>query len=416
MKIGLLSDVVFSGGAQRVARDVGAGLAGRHHNVRFLSEYDGKPMPGGGGLHYTPIPYTKMWHRARFGPPRPVRRALTFFLSRSWDYILASRRLRTDDVDVWNVHNIHGRRMPVWFPFRLSRTKPVIWTFHDMWPITGGCIYAGASQGFLKNCRICTCEFAVNAEKQGFARAGFALRRSLWKFQHDITIVSPSKWLRDEVGRSASAGHVRVEVIPNGIDISLYRPLDRATCRRKHGIPVDAYVALILAGQANEPRKGLDSAAAIAAEAMRRQKKLIFVVAGRSADSVVDAFPERCIALPYSNEQQTIVEYYNVADLFLSPSLAENFPLTILEAMACGVPVVTFGCGGIPEQIVDGQTGFCVPVGDRTAAVSAILSILDDAAVHARLSSAARQHVEQEFTLEIMIDRYEKLMHGLGRR
>jgi glycosyltransferase involved in cell wall biosynthesis len=413
MKISLLTDVLFSGGAHQVARDVGSGLARRGHAVSLWYEYDGKPEATAvEGVRVAPIPLSKLWFRFRFSLPRQIRYLLAPIIGRPWDYALARRQM-AQKTDIWNVHNIHGKRMPLSLPFYLSQFRPLIWTFHDMWPITGGCAFAGDCDGFTQACHNCGCELVPPATN---APAELATRRSLWRSPHNITIVTPSEWLREEVRRSAVAGHVRVEVIPNGIDPEVFRPIAKDEARRSLGLAEEAHYILVLANQLKERRKGAEYAHAIIQQLLATSPPIRPIYVGHNSDELAGAAPNRAIAFPYTANRATIALYYAAADLFLFTSLAENLPLTILEAMACGTPVVAFACGGVPEEIIEGQTGFIRPVGDVAGVVSAVLSICQDQALATRLGQAAREHLLNHFTLEKMAAGYERLLQKLVRR
>ena len=413
MRISVLTDTLYSGGAQRVELESALGLARRGHKVSLLSEYDNKVVPAPVGVNIGSIPFTRLWFNVRFGPSRRIRYLAAPLLGKAWDYALALHELQKSAPDIWSVHNIHGRRMPISFPFRISLRRPVVWTFHDMWPVTGGCGFALDSDGFTRDCSSCTCDLIPSPGNSHGPADGLTVRRKLWESHHHITIVTPSEWLKREVRRSAVARHVRVEVIPNGIDTKVFTPMDREAVRRELGIPADGVYVLILANRLGERRKGTNFASAIASALLKADKRIRIIYAGNLPEMPGRDDSGRVHYFPYTKDPAMVAKYYAASDFFLFTSTAENFPLTILEAMACGVVVVAFACGGVPEEIIDGETGLINKAGDVEGSIAAVLSLLENNPLAQRIRDNACESVRNRFTLERMAEGYEKLMGRL---
>jgi glycosyltransferase involved in cell wall biosynthesis len=104
---------------------------------------------------------------------------------------------------------------------------------------------------------------------------------------------------------------------------------------------------------------------------------------------------------------------YSAADMFAICSLQDNLPNTVLEAMACGVPVVGHAIGGIPDMVRNGETGFTVPVGDAGALADAICGVLNDRARCVEMGANARRIAEQEYPLDLQARRYAELYKDL---
>ena len=110
--------------------------------------------------------------------------------------------------------------------------------------------------------------------------------------------------------------------------------------------------------------------------------------------------------VPFAEDPATVARYYRAADLYLHPAHAENFPLAILEAMACGVPVVASDAGGIPEIVVEGETGRLFANGDAEALAAAATALLGDSDSRGRMAQAGRERILREFTLDRQVDGY----------
>lgn len=412
MDIGVLTDVLFSGGAQKICLDLAQGLARTGHHVTVYYEYDNKAQVRvKESVELVPFPFSRTWFQVRFKAPRRLRYLLAPVTGKAWDYWLAAHRMGTMPLDLWSIHNIHGRRMPITFPFHLSRHRPVLWTFHDMWPITGGCDFAEGT-GFMEACSACSCQQVPTHGKRLAPNQELRLRNHLWHSDHNIVIITPSSWLRREVERSAVASHVRVEVIHNGVDTDLFRPRNRQEARRQIGVPLEQKYVLVLANQLKSRRKGAEYALAIVTALQNHQESVIPIFVGNGAEEVAATVGGRSYWFPYTTDPAELARYYAATDVFLFTSLAENLPLTIMEAMACGTPVVAFDVGGVAEEIVNGQMGTIRPAGDVAGCVRDILAICQDD-IAAEWGTAARKHVERYFTLDRMATGYERLMHEL---
>ncbi len=162
-------------------------------------------------------------------------------------------------------------------------------------------------------------------------------------------IICPSRWLADRVKESYLKEY-QVEVIPNAVDIEVFKSKNKNTIRKKYGIPIRKKVILCLAADLEDERKGIKyffkSLKYITA------KNWMVVTVGKVIN--YDKIKEIDIEIKqmgYIKDKNEISDVYNIADIFCMSSLDDNFPTTVLEAMACGIPVIGFNVGGIPEQV-----------------------------------------------------------------
>lgn len=274
--------------------------------------------------------------------------------------------------DIVHLHNIHGHDCDLellFAYFRRKKTK-LIWTFHDCWTFTGYCTYYDIAKcdKWKTSCQNCS---QRKASSWFFDRSNaLHLKKKQLFSDLDLTIVTPSKWLADQVAESFFKDYP-VQVIYNGIDLSVFRPTS-GSFREKYGIPVDKKIVLGVAFGWGA-RKGLD----VLIELSRRldSSRYQMVLVGTD-DSVDKQLPPEVISIHRTQNQTELSEIYTAADVFVNPTREEVLGLTNIEANACGTPVVTFRTGGSPECI-DASSGVVVEQEDVQAMLDAIVHICE---------------------------------------
>ncbi|MFC1706216.1 glycosyltransferase [Planctomycetota bacterium] len=315
----------------------------------------------------------------------------------------AVARLRPDVV---NIHNLHGVLNDPTVLGKLG-SLPRVWTLHDMWSCTGRCTYSHDCEKYVSGC---DAECPTPREYPALAPHRIALswqrRQRMFEQLPAMVAVTPSRWLASVARRGLWNNH-RVEVIPNGIDLSVFRPVSRIEARRAFGIPERGFVLMFAAADLRERRKG----AAILIEALAglSQRVRALILGSGKMD-----LPDHIEAIQRSTTDATeIAQAYNAADLFVLPSLADNLPNVLIEAIACGTPCVTMPLGGMPEVVRSGITGWLSQKEDPKAlrnvleeAIATILGGLD-------LRDSCRQIARAEYGLPLQAERYDRLFEEL---
>ncbi|HVP08639.1 MAG TPA: glycosyltransferase [Burkholderiales bacterium] len=314
---------------------------------------------------------------------------------------LAALRRRRDDV----VH-LH------WIPGLLGVADvaaidaPLVWTFHDQWPICGAEHYTASArprEGYTAQNRL--------PGSGGFDldRWTWERKRALWKDLAPV-IVCPSRWLAAEVRASRLFGHCDVHVVPYPIDTARYRPQDRAAARASLGLPAERRLMAFGAWEAlRDRRKGwhvLEQALRLlAARGLGGAADLVvFGAEGGGRVHGVETHWPGFIRDP--DRMRTLLA---ACDLLVVPSLQDNLPNTILEAMACGTPVVGAQTGGIPDLVVHGETGLLAAAGDSAQLADRLATLLADDALRERFGRAARERIERECSEAAVGARYASL-------
>lgn len=327
----------------------------------------------------------------------------------TWAPTRVARETRSLEPDVVNLHWLGSGFVP---PESLPRIgKPLVWTLHDTYAFTGGCHYPWDCDKYTGRCGACPVLGS---------RLGFDVSRIVWKRKAlswrsiELTIVAPSRWMGECARKSSLFRDRRVEVIPYGMDTSVFRPVDRAMARELLGLPPDKkLVSFVAAGGASNPIKGFHHLAS--ASHLLPSEDVEVVVAGASSlpDSVKLGVPVRCIGAVH--DDLTLALLNSAADVAVVPSEQENLANTVLEALACGNPVIAFDVGGMPDMIIDRVNGVLVPPFDTRALASAVMWVINDSARQRQLSAAARKRAESEYALEVQARRYRALYEDLLR-
>lgn len=308
--------------------------------------------------------------------------------------------------DLIHIHCFHGKYFDLRKLRTITRWKPTVVTLHDTWMFTGHCAYPGECEGFKRGCGSCPDLERYPAIPRDATSENFIRKRRIYA-DSEIHISAPSRWMMDQLEASA-LGHCFTDkqVIPNGIDTSVFSPGKQTEARKVWNLPEDVPVLLYVARNArNSPYKDYKTIEAAAMQvAEKSESEVHILVLGEEAPDEVKGHLH--IHFQLTTEPQKIKAAYRAADIYLHAAAAENFPTTVLEAMACGIPVVATRTGGIPEQVVEGETGHVVESGDALAMADQILKILSDATQQAEMGRAARDAAVKNYDHSVMAERY----------
>ena len=287
--------------------------------------------------------------------------------------------------------------------------QPIVWTLHDMWAFTGGCHYHQACDRFTASCGACP---------QLGSKRNWDLSRWVWQRKQkawqnlNLTIVTPSKWLADCARTSSLFKNKQIEIIPYGLNLNVFRPIEQKTARELLQLPQNKQLILFLSLQAtSDPRKGfhLLQPALKKLSATGWQDRVELVVAGASEpDKPVD-FGFKSHYLGTLTDDLMLALTYSAADVFVAPSVQDNLPNTILESIACGTPCVAFNIGGMPDMIEHYSNGYLAQPYEIDDLVRGIIWTLENEERSQKLGDRSRKKAEQEFALEIQARRYESL-------
>ncbi|WP_284260970.1 glycosyltransferase family 4 protein [Roseicyclus amphidinii] len=309
--------------------------------------------------------------------------------------------------DIVNLHWVTGFLDYRSFFGTHAHGQPLVWTLHDMAPMTGGCHYALSCDRFTGSCGACPL-LGGGRETDLSRRIHDSKREALARLAPETTrIVAPSRWLAAEARRSSLLSRFDVEVIPNGLDIDGFAPRDRAQARKMLGLPQDDLILLFGAHGLSDPRKGMDLLHAALAGVDRSARPVTLATLGGGKG------PDGSIALGHIDDVGRMSLAYSAADLLVLPTRAEAFGQVLSEAMSCGTPCVSFRVGGVPDVVRHGQTGLLAEPEDVASLRQAIETLLHDDVLRQRMGRASREIAVSEFADTSIAGRYGALYDTL---
>lgn len=263
----------------------------------------------------------------------------------------------------------------------LKSGKPVVWTMHDLWPATGICHYARTCPTFRTACHNCQL-LPLHGSTHDLSHKIWEQKKKLYHGSN-IHFVTCSRWLEGQAKQSALLTGQRVSAIPNTIDTRVFRPTDRKEARLGCGLPADRRIILFVSQKVTDERKGMSyfikAINSLVDKHPEMKNNTAVAILGSNSEAVAEQLTLPSFPLGYVSDDRQIVNIYNSADVYVLPSLEDNLPNTIMEAMACGVPSVGFRVGGIPEMIDHRRNGYVANFKDTDDLAEGIRWILNDA-------------------------------------
>ncbi len=297
----------------------------------------------------------------------------------------------------------------------LDSGKPVVWTMHDIWPATGICHLAMDCERYITECSSCPYLPHNNRGARNLSTRIFNRKKEIYQ-RGSLTFVACSKWLASQAGKSGLLSGRKVLSIPNPIDTSVFKRTSKDAARHQLHLPADKKLILFVAQKATNINKGMRFLVEACKILISRNPAYLanaaVVILGGNASEFEDAFEMPVYPMGYIRDAATIVGVYNACDVFVLPSLSENLPNTIMEAMACGVPCLGFDVGGIPEEIDHKINGYVAKSRDSEDLARGLSWILDNKD-YASLSAAAIKKATSCYSPRAVAEKYISLYHSL---
>ncbi len=293
---------------------------------------------------------------------------------------------------------------------------PLVWTMHDSWAFTGGCYLPCGCTRYRESCGACP---VLGSDRDNDLSRRIWIRKQKAWHDMDLTIIAPSRWMAACARTSSLFRNSRIEVIPNGLDLNRFKPVDQRSARNVLSLPQDKKLILYGAKSATKDRnKGFHLLVQSLQELSsggERNDTIELLVFGTSEPNPPPKPGFRTHYLGWQHDDTALALLYAAADVFVLPSLQESLGYTVMEAMACGTPCVAFNQGGVPDLIDHLQNGYLAHPYEPADLARGIAWVLGNEDRRKRLSLQARQKVEQEFAVEKVAARHKSLYREILR-
>ena len=385
MRIALVNTEAQRGGAAKVAVTLAKTLAELGHEVNLYHSSDQKQQPPMIGLR------------------RFASRQMNALLARIAgslsivDFGLADEiQQHSVNAEVLHIHNLHGYYLNYQKLLRHWENRPIVWTWHDQWPVTGRCGTPGPDcEKWKTGCGDCAWMNVYPAAWIDWSAQDYRTKNAIYARLNKLLIVTPSNFLR-QIAITRGFSPNRVQVIPNPVMLDEFKPQSQQQARQKLGLPENQPLLLFVAANCEDPRKGYADFAKLC-----NDLDLAGVVVGKPP-------AQRAALIHYAGSflnPGELAGYYAAADLLIMPTQADNYPNVIIEAMACGTAVLAYNVGGIPDQMPDFWDGV-VEANNFSALKLRCQAILNEYALLAGLRERFRQHALANWATEVVAKQY----------
>jgi glycosyltransferase involved in cell wall biosynthesis len=318
--------------------------------------------------------------------------------------------------DIVHCHNLHGKYFDLRFLPKLSKEITTFITLHDAWLLSGHCAHSYDCERWREGCGNCPYLSLYPSIKKDASMYNWKKKKAIYQ-KCKLYVATPSQWLMKKVESSILVpAIVEARVVYNGVDTNIFYPEEKKIIRKVMGIDTNAIVLLFVAhGAKNNQWKDFDLFKQVVKGVSLSQNSngrnvLGLCVGDYGEDEILGK--GRIRYLGYVYDTKLVAQYYNCADLYIHASKVDTFPSAILEALACGIPVIATNVGGISEQIktvyqsADSATGILVNVGDGEKMIEWINSILGNKDLYKKLSHNALIDARMRFSLKKQVDTY----------
>jgi glycosyltransferase involved in cell wall biosynthesis len=319
------------------------------------------------------------------------------------------------EADVIHIHWInHGFLSPKFLAKLDELEKPIVWTFHDSNAFTGGCHVRYSCEHYHKECGFCP--LLKNSHKNDISHKTW-LRKSKAYAALNCHIIAPSKWMADSVKMSSLMGFRPVSVIPNTIETKVFKPYVKSEAKKMLKIAADKFV--LMSGfmpSKNDKHKGttylIDALNDLASRPGIDKDKIELVIFGNKENADMPVFPFKTTFLGSINNDSHLAKCYSAADVFITASLEDNLPNTVMESLACATPVVAFKTGGIPDMVRHLENGYLAEYKSSEDLATGIEWLYHDENAP-DIQKEARRTILEHFSEEVIATQHLNLYQSL---
>jgi len=343
---------------------------------------------------------------------KPVRTPFSF----AW---FGRSVIKHPDVKAADIIHLHWVNHSFLNPKHLAQlaklNKPIVWTFHDSNAFTGGCHVRYTCTHYQQECGNCP---VLKEESPDDQSHKIWLQKNEAYQKLNINIVAPSTWMEESVKLSSLMQGRPIHQIPNTLPTEVFKHRDKKQAKEQAGLDPDKFI--FLAGfmpSRKDMHKGtqylLDSLDILKTRLGDKADQIELVIFGNRNTDDVPEFPFKTTFLGTINNEEKLANCYAAADAFLTPSLEDNLPYTVMESLACGTPVVAFTTGGIPDMVRHDYNGYLAQYRSAESFADGMEWVLNHPAKE-KLQAQSRLTVMDRFAERIVaakhIQVYQKLV------
>lgn len=311
--------------------------------------------------------------------------------------------------DIIHAHNLHLEYFDLRALPWLSQQIPLIISMHDAWLLSGHCAHSFDCERWRTGCGHCPDLWVYPSMKRDATAYNWRRKKQIYATSR-LYIATACQWLMEKVAQSMLyPAVIDTRLIPYGVDLTVFKPWGKSEVKAALNIPQDKPVVLLRAKSLTKKNYWLDYqiAQAVVEAIVAQPHRMPVTILALGADKPSEHFGQSEIRyIPHLKDHRALSQYYQAADIFIHAARTDTFPLTVLEALACGTPVVATRVGGIPEQIVDGVTGFLTPAGDSKAMIDRVLHLLEDVELCNQMGRSAANDAKKRFDHERYVNDY----------
>jgi glycosyltransferase involved in cell wall biosynthesis len=367
INLSFISPLYYGGGAERAARELSEELINDGKTIEF---YVARRQPND----------PSFVNQVRLAGEKYLNRLCILLGIENvgyWGSRLAFGRINKKRVDLVHLHNLHGNWASLPSIHALSKRLPTVWTLHDEWAINAGIAYDLSRN--LSDAEI----DAVFGDRSHLYKSSHLRNRALKtrvlrSMPQASAVIAPSRYLYELAREFPPFKGVPIVKIPYGVRFldnpSALTP--RARAKSLLNVPASKKIIFLVAANFDSPYKGMT----IAKEVLKRFEgdEYLILVAGRNTKKLLGLLPVEAMDLGFLSSDAELAQAYRAADLTLIPSIADNFPYTALESMACETPIACFKIGGLSELVGDNERGFGAHPFDVDGLVLGIKDLMND--------------------------------------
>jgi len=319
------------------------------------------------------------------------------------------------NADIIHLHWInHGFLNPKFLAELDELEKPIVWTFHDSNAFTGGCHVRYSCENFHKECGFCP--LLKNSAKDDISRKTWKRKKEAYN-ELNCHIVAPSNWMARSVKFSSLMGFREVTVIPNTIETSVFKPYVKAEAKKV--LKINAGKFVLMSGfmpSKNDKHKGTPYLIAALTDLANRpgidKDKIELIIFGNKDNADMPEFPFKTTFLGTISNDEHLAKCYSAADVFITPSLEDNLPNTVMESLACATPVVAFKTGGIPDMVKHLENGYLAEYENAEDLATGIEWLYHDENAP-DIQKEARRTILNQFSEQVVAEQHIKLYKTL---